>query len=231
MGSPDAVANAEICLHQNFDSLDLWPDINGNCVPSLEGKELMEEMGRQTDALDPKLETAPYVTIGSKYTKNAGVNLIQALCDAYPMVKAPLCATLPNYAVKVGIYFSGNAAAQKLFIEQLQPFYNEIIPVLRDGTSESKLHALIIPEIVAWGATKYDKDNTENPFTCDTPNECYINRFFVSDATKNWRYSIINHFLCFTTDLRYSLPRIRAPGNVAPDGADPLLLCKCRCFE
>lgn len=184
LGSSDAVANAEYCLQQNFDSLDLWPDINGNCVPSLEGTALMEEMRRQTEALsDPKLTTAPYVTIGGKYNKGAQTNVIQALCEAYPMVKAPLCATLPNYAVKVGIFFSGNAASQKLFNEQVYPFYKEIVPILRrEGTSESKLHSLINPETVAWGETKYDNTSTaESPFTCPNgPNECYINRFFVS---------------------------------------------------
>lgn len=184
LGSSDAVEDAEVCLQQNFDSLDLWPDINGNCVPSLEGKELMEEMRRKTEALsDPKLTTAPYVTIGGKYNEAAQVNLIQALCDAYPMVKAPLCATLPNFAVKVGIYFSGNEASKKLFNEQILPFYKEIVPVLRrEGTSESKLHSLISPEIVAWGNTKYDASNTENPFTCEGEKECYINRFFVSHS-------------------------------------------------
>ena len=96
------------------------------------------------------------------------------------MVKAPLCATLPSYAVKVGIYFSGNAAGQDYLNKQLLPFYKEIVPVLREGTSESKLHAVISPELVAWGNTKYDSTNADNPFTCEGQNECYINRFFVS---------------------------------------------------
>ena len=98
------------------------------------------------------------------------------------MVRAPLCATLPNYAVKVGIYFSGNAAGQKYLIEQVLPFYKEIVPILRDGTNEAKLHALITPDLVAWGGTQYNPANTDNPFTCAGANECYINRIFVSSS-------------------------------------------------
>lgn len=87
-------------------------------------------------------------------------------------------------AVKVGIYFTANAAAQKFFQEQLYPFYQEIVPFMRDGdnvTNEVALENLITPDLTAWGDTKYDATNTTNPFTCtEGPNQCYINRFFVS---------------------------------------------------
>lgn len=176
-------------------------------------------MGRQTEALtDPKLTKAPHVTIGGKYNEAAQTNLIQAVCDAYSMVKAPMCATLPNLAVKVGIYFSGNAASQKLFNEQVLPFYNEIVPALRRaGTSESKLHSLIIPEIYAWANTRYDASNAENPFTCDGPNECFINRFFVSVHQVFWR--CLN--LCFFLFTNYFVHNLTQACATHFHGAEP----------
>ena len=73
--------NAEACLNENFEG-DFWRDIHF-CYTGAEGNDIMTEMARQTEALDPKLTKAPYVTIGSKYNENAAVNLFQALCNSY----------------------------------------------------------------------------------------------------------------------------------------------------
>ena len=88
-----------------------------------------------------------------------------------------MCSTLPSLAVKVGIYFSANDAGQKYLINQVLPFYKEIVPNLKlfkkdlksnatklkihdhneepNPINEAKLHAMISPNLVAWGQTVY----------------------------------------------------------------------------
>lgn len=184
--SSNPVEKANVCVDQNFEG-DLWRDIH-MCSAGPEGEDLYIEMGRQTDDLSPKLTNVPYVTIDSKQNLNASLNLFQAICNSYPIVKVPLCATMPSFAINVGIYITANEDARKFMIEQVLPFYKEIVPVLRNsltynngggggGPNEAKLHALIKPTLVAWGDTKYDSSAKKDPFTCSGANECYINRF------------------------------------------------------
>src|SRR5699024_10465384 len=96
------------------------------------------------------------------------------------IVKPSLCAILPNFEVYVGVYFSGNAAGHKVLIEQVMPVYTDVVAALADGTSKSKLHSMIDLDLVAWGNTKYNPNNADNPCSCEDENECYINRFLVS---------------------------------------------------
>ena len=148
------------------------------------------------------------------------------------MIKAPLCATIPSFAINVGIFFSVNEYNRRFFVEQLLPFYKDVVPKLAGGkqaasssssSDSAKLQSLISPTIIPWGTTRYDA-NSSPSFTCVGANECYANRLFACadyfhGTEPRARLHLVEFALCFFV-RNVSLEDVEAVRDVAKECAN-----------
>lgn len=78
--SNSPVESAEICFNTNFAPVNSSDIIS--CANSDEGKALLAEMGRQTEALTPPLTSAPVITF-SGVQSSVSKNFFDQLCTIY----------------------------------------------------------------------------------------------------------------------------------------------------
>ena len=89
--SSNPISDAEICLNEEMGG-DNWGLID-MCAHGPDGTQLYEALAEKTEQLNPPIAKVPWVTINDTYSVEAESNLIQVICQSYPVRQPLLCFT------------------------------------------------------------------------------------------------------------------------------------------